>query len=216
MNRTIVRIIYLSLFSVAMAYLESAVVVYLRFIYYPETFDLSVFKIPPEILTIEIGREAATLVMLVALAWIAAREFKTRFAGFIFCFGVWDLFYYIWLKVFINWPEYWLEWDILFLIPTAWLAPWLVPVIISIFMIICSTLVFIFPERFEKYIFNLYEWLIVLASMLIILYTFLYQTGRFINGQIPETYPWLLFIIGVLLAISLVVRRIVSSGRKKI
>ena len=111
------RYVWLAVFAIAMAYLESAVVVYLRLIYYPNGFDFPLVVIPMREALIELGREGATVVMLVAVGRLGTRGFWSGFAGFMFIFGVWDIFYYVWLKVFLNWPPSLATWDILFLLP---------------------------------------------------------------------------------------------------
>jgi hypothetical protein len=68
------------------------------------------------------------------LTVVAVRTSRT-FAAFVFVFGVWDLFYYLWLRVLMGWPRSWLEWDVLFLIPVVWLGPWICPVLISLLFI---------------------------------------------------------------------------------
>jgi len=128
-------LLWLMVYAIAMAYLEAAVVVYLRELYYPENI-LEIF--PPKLFTprdvvVELGREVATIVMMLAVAFLAERRNRVRlFGAFVFQFGVWDIFYYIWLKVLIGWPVHWGEWDILFLIPWAWFGPWLTPVVIAL------------------------------------------------------------------------------------
>lgn len=129
---------WLSVFAVAMAYLEATVVVYLRQVYYPNDL-LTIFpaRILSEIhLAVELAREAATVVMLVAVAALAVRGAMRRFAAFVYIFGLWDIFYYVWLKVTLGWPVSWSEWDILFLIPWAWLGPWLTPVAIALLFVV--------------------------------------------------------------------------------
>lgn len=127
-------LVLLSLFAVAMALLESAVVVYMRRLYYPDS-PLDLF--PMQFLgqydpILEFSREVATIVMIVAVALLAGQKTRTRqFAAFVFVFGTWDLFYYVWLKVLIGWPRNWLEWDVLFLIPAIWLGPWICPAAIA-------------------------------------------------------------------------------------
>jgi hypothetical protein len=121
-----------------MALLESATVVYMRRLYYSEN-PLEVF--PLKFLdsfdtVLELSREAATVVMIVTVAMLAERSSRTRsFAAFAFVFGVWDLFYYVWLKVLMGWPQFWLEWDVLFLIPSVWLGPWISPALIALLFI---------------------------------------------------------------------------------
>ena len=136
MKRTVVL---LAVYAVAMALLEAAVVVYMRRLYYPEN-PLEVF--PLHFLNdydplLELSREVATIVMILTVALLAEQRSWTRsFAAFVFLFGVWDLFYYAWLKVLIDWPQSWLEWDVLFLIPSVWLGPWICPVAISMLFIV--------------------------------------------------------------------------------
>jgi hypothetical protein len=124
---------WLSLYAAAMAYLEAAVVVYLRRIHYPgnmlSLFPLKVWSSAD--LLIEVGREAATVIMILAATALAARGGVRMFAAFAFIFGLWDILYYAWLKVLIGWPVSWFEWDILFLIPWAWLGPWLAPAAVA-------------------------------------------------------------------------------------
>ncbi len=132
-------LLWLTIYAIAMAYLEAAVVVYLRELYYPENV-LQIF--PPKMfrpldVIVELGREVATIVMMIAVALLAEQRNRLRqFAAFVFQFGVWDVFYYIWLKVLIGWPVSWREWDILFLIPWAWFGPWLTPVVIALLFVL--------------------------------------------------------------------------------
>lgn len=125
------RLLPVFLFAAAMAYLEAAVVVYLRRlvgvvepIRDPGLYD-------PFIAVVEIGREAATLVMLLALGLACGRSLQSRLGFAAFAFGVWDILYYVWLKVLLGWPASWLTPDILFLIPLPWWGPVLSPVLIA-------------------------------------------------------------------------------------
>ena len=115
MNSTLKTVGVVSIFSAAMAALEGAVVVYLRALYYPDAFTVSFKIIDSNILLVEIVREVATLIMLLAVAYVAGKNFRERFAYFLLSFAVWDILYYGWLKVFIDWPSSFFDWDILFL-----------------------------------------------------------------------------------------------------
>src|SRR4030043_1288929 len=124
-------------FGIAFAYIEASVVVYLREIFHPSgfTFPLAEFGITPlwkRLLLTETGREAATLVVIFTASWLFGRNLRQRFAFFLTIFAVWDIFYYVWLKVLINWPASIMDWDILFLIPTVWAGPVIAPILISI------------------------------------------------------------------------------------
>lgn len=132
----------LAAYAIAMALLEAAVVVYMRRLYYPER-PLDLF--PMEFLrqydpALELAREAATIVMIVTVALLAERRsLHRKFAAFVFVFGLWDIFYYVWLKILIGWPRTWLEWDVLFLIPSVWLGPWICPAAIALMFVIWGT-----------------------------------------------------------------------------
>ncbi len=130
---------WLAAFAVAMAYVEAAVVAYLRLLYYPDGFSIegvaSLQCVPPGVLAIEIGREAATIVMLAAVAFLSAgKSWWERLAHFMWAFALWDIFYYIWLYVLLRWPSGPMTIDVLFLIPRPWIAPVLVPLLASLLM----------------------------------------------------------------------------------
>ena len=209
------NLILVGIFAVAMAYLESAVVVYLRALYGIEDL-LRDTPLTEDIFTcIEIGREAATLIMLVIIGLLSGNTWLKRIGYSIFAFAIWDIFYYIWLYVFIQWPKSLFEWDILFLIPLPWWGPVITPVIISIFLIIISYLL-IFDAKFKV---NLSDWIIFCLSIITILYTFMedsIKTLLFVTGSINEVRPtdfnWILFFIAY---ISMIITsiKVVYSGR---
>lgn len=128
----------LSLFAIAMALVEAAIVVHLRTIYYPDD-PLRLFPLhlmSHRDLALELAREAATLVMLWTTARLAERDLGRAFAAFVYLFGLWDLWYYLWLRVFLGWPTEWLEWDVLFLIPWPWFGPWIAPALIALLFVL--------------------------------------------------------------------------------
>ena len=86
-------------------------------------------------LAIEIGREAATIAMLAAIALVCARNAGQWAAAFVMAFGVWDITFYLFLKVLLEWPASMFTWDILFLVPVPWVGPVLAPVLVSVAMI---------------------------------------------------------------------------------
>ena len=195
------------IFGVAMAYLESAIVVYLRLLYYQDGFQFPLIQIPLPVALTEIGREAATMVMLWFVARMGGRTFKQRFALFIYSFGVWDIFYYIWLKVLINWPQNWLEWDILFLIPLPWVGPWLAPVLVSAGFIFAAYFIFNYPQRFPDKILLKGEWWLEIAAAVLILVSFFWETAKVLQGGIPEYYPWWLFILAYVTGLTVFLKR---------
>lgn len=144
-------LVVLAGFSIAMALLESAVVVYMRRLYYPdnpmELFPLHFLNNYDPVL--ELSRELATVVMIVTVALLAERgtNLTRKFAAFVFVFGTWDFFYYVWLKVLMDWPQTWTEWDVLFLIPMIWVGPWICPALIALLFMIWGGWVLYWPEH---------------------------------------------------------------------
>lgn len=203
-----------AVFATAMAYLESAVVVYLREIYYPDGFQFPLMIIGDRIAVIEIGREAATVVMLWFITRMASEKFKEQLALFLFSFGIWDIFYYIWLKLFIAWPAAWLEWDVLFLIPIPWVGPWLAPFLVSIGFILSAIMILKFEDRFEEKIFNLKEWILILLSFAFILQSFFWESEKVLSAKIPEYYPWWLFFLGYAVGSAVFIRRLLFKKIK--
>lgn len=217
------KLLHLFIFSIAMALLESAVVVYLRALYYPEGFTVALKLIDENILLTEILREAATLVMLCWVALLAGNSFIQRFSFFLFCFAVWDIFYYIWLKALINWPESLLTWDILFLIPVTWLGPVLAPLLCSATMIFLSFSLLIIEQQNQNFKIRTMEWVLLFTGCAHILFTFLVDYAKIIisngwlteidrimenpeflklaSGFVPDNYNWTLFMVGQLFLI---------------
>jgi hypothetical protein len=208
MNRAVKQILWVALFAIAMAYLESAVVVYLRRLYGISDLMLHVPLFDPQIGAIELGRELATLVMLLAVGWAAGKKFQSRFGFFIFAFGVWDIFYYIWLKVFIDWPGSILDPDLLFLIPLPWWGPVLAPVLIASLMVAGGALAVLGVERGDIIRLKPTEWVILIVGNLVMLYTFMADSLAILPADSqtlsllrPTNFHWLIYLFGLLLAI---------------
>jgi hypothetical protein len=133
------KYILLALFGIAMAHLEGVVVVYLRKalgILDSESNKKSLEKFPDRYLKIEMTREAATIIMLVVIAWLVGNSWIEKGVYFLWTFAFWDLFYYGSLWVLIKWPPKLTTIDVLFLIPVPWIAPVWFPVGVSSLTII--------------------------------------------------------------------------------
>ena len=130
MQALVRRFLWLALFAVAMALLEAAVVVYIRRLLEITAGHVSLGSALP----IELAREAATLVMLVTVGALAGRNPPERAACALFAFGLWDIGYYVWLRLLIGWPRTLLDWDILFLIPLTWWGPVLAPLLVALLL----------------------------------------------------------------------------------
>ncbi|MHC4548580.1 MAG: hypothetical protein ACYTEZ_07365 [Planctomycetota bacterium] len=185
-----------TLFAVAFGYVEAAVVVYLREIAYPEGFRFPLREIEPRLLWTEVAREAATLLLLLAVAWLACRRPLRRFAAFAFCFGVWDLAYYLALKVLLGWPQSLLDWDILFLIPLPWTAPVLAPVLVSLALIGAGAAILRAPPERDPGFLRPVDWGLEILAGLAVLASFLWNVPAVAAQQAPAAYPWGLFLPG--------------------
>ncbi len=201
-----------------MGFMESAVVVYLRELYYPDGFDFPLKPIGQNIGITEILREAATLIMLIIAGIIAGRTKTEKFGFFIYCFAIWDIFYYIFLKLLLGWPDSFMTWDILFLIPVTWVGPVLGPVINSLTMILLAVSISYYTNFSSTVKIKLTEWVLFITGSVVIIISYIedyldYMLDKFsffdlINtsnmndvneyatNYIPLNFAWWIFIIG--------------------
>jgi hypothetical protein len=181
-----------------MAYLESAVVVYLREIYYPNGFSFPLKEISPFIYLTELGREIATIFMLFSVSYFMSNNKRELFAFFSYNFGIWDIWYYIWLKILLDWPDTLFTWDVLFLIPIPWIAPVLAPILIAISLITAALFILHLEDKNKYLIFSKLAWWMEGLAGLIIIGSFLFQTFVIIENEIPVNFPWWIFGIGLI------------------
>ena len=195
------------LFATAMAWVESAVVFYLRWtIDRIEPYQPDPLPIMDKFAAVELPREFATLVMLFAVGWLAGKTWRARLGYAVIAFGVWDIFYYVFLKLICGWPHSLLDWDVLFLLPLPWWGPVLAPVLISLLLIFWGTLVSQFPSDPPIKAAPWRSWSLSFAGMLLALYLFmadaLAAAGHgydAIRQVLPERFNWLLFGISLVL-----------------
>jgi hypothetical protein len=139
-----VRFAVVCVWAVAFAAVEAMVVFYLRKLFaleYHLRFTPAGFHFPRAYLPYEQAREVATMVMLLAVGYLAGRTWWQRFAFWLLAFGVWDIFYYVWLWVLLRWPSSLGDRDLLFLIPSEWWEPVWQPVLASCAFIAVATLI---------------------------------------------------------------------------
>jgi hypothetical protein len=130
----VTKLILLAIFGIAMAHLEGVVVVYLRKalgMAESASNKESIEKFPKRFLNIEMTREAATIIMLVVIAWLSGDTWIEKGVYFLWTFAFWDLFYYLSLYILIKWPPTYKTIDVLFLIPKPWIAPVWFPIGVS-------------------------------------------------------------------------------------
>lgn len=215
----ITRFCVVAAFSIAFANIEASVVVYLRHIFHPDGFNfpMTVFGQGAHwkrFLFTEIGREAATMVLILTTCWLAGRNRQQQFAYFLAIFAVWDIFYYVWLKILIDWPATILDWDILFLIPVTWASPVLYPVLVSLVLLVMAAMILFHDYCGQPLRPTLTDWLAFGTSGLIIVVSFCI-VGVHITEQGFESYFYLsLFATGFLLGILTFSKSCLRSRRK--
>jgi len=117
-----VRLAVVAVWAVAFALVEAMIVVYLRKLFglqFRLTFLPRDVHYPRAYPGYEQTREAATMVMLLAVGYLAGRIGWQRLAFWLFAFGVWDVFCYVWPWVLLRRPASPGTRDVLFLIPGA-------------------------------------------------------------------------------------------------
>lgn len=189
-----------SIYAAAMAWVEAAVVFYLRTMidriepYQPDPLPNFV-----GLGDIEIVREAATLVMLFAVGYLAGSSRRTRLSYFAIAFGIWDIFYYAYLILMGGWPHSIFDWDILFLLPLPWWGPILAPVSIALLMIVGGTIATLSDVTPREN-----SWLVAHVGAIIALYTFMADAiaaaplgAQAIRAILPSQFNWNLFIVGL-------------------
>ena len=216
-------VIGLFLFGISFGYVEAAVVIYLRALYEPlrqrltpgraagELFplldrDRLVTEAPEatRLLTVEVIREAATMVMLAAVAMLViAGERRLWLPAFSIAFGVWDVSFYLFLKLWISWPASLLTWDLLFLLPVPWVAPVVAPVIVSITIVGCGLAALYRPVEIRAP-----EWIgLVLGGALVVL-SFTWDFRGVLAGNLPRPFAWWLFLAGEVVSVGTFMRAI--------
>ncbi len=204
---------WVGLFAVTFAYVEAAVVVYLRQMYGIHDLLRDIPAFDSMIAFVEVGREFSTLIMLLAVGWAAGRSLQTRLGFAFFAFGLWDIFYYVWLKLFINWPESLLTTDILFLLPLPWWGPVIGPVLIAVLMVIGGSLAVIADDQGQTVRFSAIKGILLVEGILVLLYSFMENSLAALPAEVdtlsqlrPSTFNWPLYLIGLIVAWYMVLR----------
>lgn len=135
------RWVVILVFAIAMAWLEAASVLYIRaLVDRIDPYQPSPLPFNDTIGNVELWREAATLIMIATVGLLAGRTWRRRAGYAALAFGVWDILYYVFLRLISGWPRSLMDWDILFLLPLPWWGPVLAPVCIALLMVVWGTL----------------------------------------------------------------------------
>jgi len=217
------RVLALAALAVALGYVEAAVVVYLRQVIAPvrqEHFPDAVREPLPllsreqlrqagphveSLLALEVVREVAAIAVLLAAAYGLRRRRGELAAFFLLGFAVWDIFYYLFLKLLVNWPASLGTWDILYLIPVPWVAPVWAPLMVSATLLVVAFILLtgrgdrrVPADRAVK------AALLIAAGVAGILTSFFLRLGEAME-RVPQQFDWPLFLAGWLLGVAGVV-----------
>ena len=137
-----------AVFALSFGFVEAAVAIYLGIDLLPGhartlsdvtrlSADLDrqaqqVSNLPPGLLTVEVFREAATMLILLSVAILAKQKRGERFSVFLWIFALWDIGYYVALWATVRWPYSPTSPDVLFFIPVPWTSQVWFPILISI------------------------------------------------------------------------------------
>ncbi len=209
------RWLWVLLFGIAFAWVESAVVVYLREIYFKGSFYFPLVLewqdkriVADHLMYIEFGREIATILMLASVGLLAGRTGFQKFCYFIISFGIWDIFYYGWLWVMVGWPESLLTWDLLFFIPLPWVGPVISPILIAAAMVTAGTLILYLEEKGYEIAWRWYDWAVELIFALLMIVAFCWDWKNIIRlpdgvvrDGMPNPFAWWLYLPALILSV---------------
>ena len=159
------QLVISGVFAASFGFLEAVVVVYLRAAvgllpgyqgtlsdvirmsgdFYRQSQAISQF--PKSLVTLEVLREAATILMLFSVALLTSAPSRARAAVFLWTFAIWDIVYYAALWATVRWPLSLRDPDILFLIPVPWLSPVWFPLLVSALALAAVLLVRVTPSK---------------------------------------------------------------------
>lgn len=195
------------LFALAMAWVESSVVFYLRtMIDRIDPYQANPLPISRGFAKAELIREFATIVMLASVSWLAGRTARRRMGYFLVAFGVWDIGYYVFLRPLTGWPRTLLDWDVLFLIPLPWWGPVVAPCLIAGLMVMLGTLVTQFARAGGAVWPRRASMATGMVGIALALYTFVADAIHAVAGgetalreMLPVCFQWPLFGVALLL-----------------
>jgi hypothetical protein len=151
-------------------------------------------------------REVATMVMLASAGWLAGRGWRARFGYFVIAFGVWDIFYYVFLRPLTGWPKGLLDWDVLFLIPLPWWGPVAAPCLVAGLMVLFGTLVTQFARGGVAPWPRRTSMVVCATGVALALYVFMSDAIRVVHQgeaalrqMLPTRFNWVLFSAALVL-----------------
>jgi len=194
-------------FAIGMAWVEAACVYYLRvMVDRLNPYQANPLPMRGILGQVELVREAATLIMLITIGALAGRTWRTRLGYTAIAFGIWDIFYYVFLKAICDWPKSLFDWDILFLLPLPWWGPVLAPACIALLMIVWGTLVSESSDRSPGVSVTSALWPLSSFGIALALYAFMADSLHAVHHGLdvtrtvlPTTFNWSVFLVALTL-----------------
>jgi hypothetical protein len=181
-----------------MAFVEAACVAYLR-----EAMGRLVAEqqtVAPLWRT-EVAREVATVVMLAAAGFLAGATWPSRLGYGLVAFGLWDVFYYVFLRVLLGWPASPWDLDALFAIPLPWWGPVVAPISIALLLVLGGT-VLVGGRAWPRG----WTWMAGIAGVAVGLYVFMADAIHALplgwaeaQSAAPTPFRWGLFAVALAL-----------------
>jgi hypothetical protein len=191
------------IFALAFGWMEAATVVYLRATSpsLPGPFaglQVPLVLISGRLLTTEVVREMATLLVLGAVASLAGRRRSDRTGAFLLAFGVWDLVYYLVLRLISGWPNSLTDPDILFLIPWPWVGPVWAPMLVAAIFVAGGSYLYWSPDQGRWYTASDVALLTISAAAIVA--SFLVDWHAATTGELPLDFRprlyWIALVLG--------------------
>ena len=213
------RILGLMVLAVALGHVEACVVAYLRQaaapvreLHFPEAVReplplLSRAQLAQagreveSLLGFEVAREVTVLLVLFAAAYGFRRRPGELAGFFLLGFAVWDIFYYVFLKLMLNWPASLGTWDILYLIPVPWLAPVWAPLLVSGTLLVASLFMLTRRPSAAAARGGLAPGVVIFVGVGGILSSFLLRWPEAMEA-VPARFDWPLFLAGWLVGVA--------------
>jgi hypothetical protein len=201
-------------FAIGMAWVEAASVYYLRvMVDRLDPYQANPLPMRGVLEQVELVREAATLLMLLTIGALAGPTWRTRLGYAAVAFGVWDILYYVFLRMICGWPKSLFDWDVLFLLPLPWWGPVLAPICIASLLIVSGTLVSQRAVQVPASSVTSTWWRLNWLGVALALYVFMADSLRAVHqgldvtrAVLPQTFNWSVFVVAVTLMAAPVAR----------
>src|SRR5262249_25468315 len=214
------RLFALACFGIVFGYVEAAAVVYIRAAIDPIHHRLFPDRDPSDLFPLisaeqwshespathmvflEVSREVSTVLLTVVVALAVSQNVRQWFASFMLAFGVWDVFYYLWLRLLLGWPRTFGDWDLVLAFPLPWVGPVWAPLVVSGVMIATACVFFWCESSARPLRPQAIHWIAVLTGMLVTMASFWWDARSILANGVPEWFNWPLLLTGIMIGLA--------------